>query len=96
MKIGRIDHLASTLSHEYHVYQSTAGSLGISPVWWYGKEGYHEVIVLENLGTSLSELISTQQFDNGHVGKTFHFAMQMVRLFINMQGFLLSSFHSSR
>jgi serine/threonine protein kinase len=84
MKIGRIDHLASTLSHEYHVYQRTAGSLGISPVRWYGKEGYHEVIVLDNLGASLSELISAQQFDNR---KTFHIAAQMVRLFLNMQDF---------
>jgi serine/threonine protein kinase len=76
LKIGRIDDSAPTLSHEYHVYERTAGCKGISPVWWYGKEGYHEVIVLEYLGTSLSELISMQHFDQM---KTFFFASQMVR-----------------
>lgn len=51
------------LSHEYHVYETTAGSVGISPVHWYGKEGAYEVIVLENLGILLGDLISVQPFD---------------------------------
>jgi serine/threonine protein kinase len=76
LKIGRADHSPSRLSHEYHVYQKTAGSIGISPVCWYGKEGSYEVIVLENLGTSLGDLVSAQQFDHR---KTFFFASQMVR-----------------
>lgn len=49
--------------------------MGICPVRWYGKEGSYEVIVLDHLGTSLADLISTQQFDHW---KTFFF--QMVRL----------------
>lgn len=76
VKIGRPDNLPSTLGHEYDVYKTTAGSVGIPPVCWYGKEGYHEVIVLEHLGTSLGDLISTQKFDPR---KTFFFASQMVR-----------------
>jgi hypothetical protein len=58
------------------VYKTIAGSIGISPVRWYGIESDYEVIVLENLGTSIGDLISTHQFDHG---KTFFFASQMVR-----------------
>jgi serine/threonine protein kinase len=76
LKIGRADHSPSRLSHEYQVYQKTAGSIGISSVRWYGKEGPYEVLVLEYLGTSLGDLISAQQFDHR---KTFFFASQMVR-----------------
>ncbi|KAH9010858.1 kinase-like domain-containing protein [Lactarius hengduanensis] len=50
LKIGRADHLSSRLSHEYNVYTTLAGGAGISQVHWYGKEGAHEVIILEHLG----------------------------------------------
>jgi hypothetical protein len=49
--------------------------VGFSPVYWYGKEGRHEVIVLEYLGASLDDLVATQQLD--HL-ETFFFASQMV------------------
>lgn len=75
VKIGRADDSPSTLGHEYDVYKTTAGSVGIPTVWWYGKEGNHEVIVLEHLGTSLSDLIGVQGFDH----KPFLFASRMVR-----------------
>src|ERR1019366_9077039 len=75
VKIGSPDRSSSRLNHEYEVYKTAAGSIGISPVYWYGKEGYHEVIVLEHLGTSLGDLICTQEFDHS---KTFFFASQMV------------------
>jgi predicted Ser/Thr protein kinase len=75
MKIGRPDNPPSTLSREYDVYKTAAGSVGIPAVWWYGKEGYREVIVLEHLGSSLGDLISAQNFDHR---KTFFFASQMV------------------
>lgn len=81
VKIGHVDDedpSPSRLSHEYHIYQTIAGSIGISPVYWYGKEGPHEVIVLEHLGTSLGDLVATQQFDPA---ETFFFASQMVHLF---------------
>ena len=78
MKIGHVDDedpSSTRLSHEYHIYQTIAGSIGISPVY-YGKEGPHEVIVLEYLRTSLGDLVATQQFDSAN---TFIFASQMVR-----------------
>jgi serine/threonine protein kinase len=81
VKIGHVDDedpSPSRLSHEYHIYQTIAGSIGISPVYWYGKEGSHEVIVLEHLGTSLEDLVATQQFDSA---ETYFFASQMVRSF---------------
>lgn len=76
LKIGRADQSPSMLSHEYHVYETIAGSVGISPVSWYGKEDSYEVIVLDHLGTSLGDLISAQPFDQW---KIFFFASQMVR-----------------
>jgi hypothetical protein len=66
----RTDDSPSTLN------QTTAGSVDIPAVCWYGKGGCHEVIVLEHLGISLGDLISAQNFDHR---KTFFFASQMVR-----------------
>jgi serine/threonine protein kinase len=76
VKIGRTDNPPSTLRYEYDVYKTAAGSIGIPAVCWYGKEGYHEVIVMEYLGTSLGDLIKTQNIDHN---KTFYLASQMVR-----------------
>jgi hypothetical protein len=78
LKIGRVGRLPSKLSHEYDVYTTMSGSAGISEVLWYGKEGLHEVIILEDLGTSLGDLVRAQQFDTR---RTFLYASQMVRLF---------------
>ena len=66
----------SRLSHEYHVYKTIAGSTGISPVYWFGKKGSHEVIIMDYLGTSLGDLIATQHFEQAEI---FFFATQMVR-----------------
>ena len=76
LKIAHEDH--STLRYENGVYKAIAGSRGVSPPRWFGKEGYYYVIVLEHLGTSVGDLISTQQFDHS---RTFFFASQMVRTF---------------
>jgi len=73
LKIAHEDH--SRLHYENQVYKAIAGSKGISPRRWYGHEGNHDVIVLEHLGTSLGDLINTQQFDHA---KTFSFASQML------------------
>ena len=59
LKIGHAD-LPLILSYEYDVYTTMSGGAGISPVLWYGKEGLHEVLVLENLGASLEDLVSEQ------------------------------------
>jgi len=81
LKIGHRCSLPSRLSHEYNVYTTIAGSRGISQVRWYGKEGVYEVIVMDNLGTSLGDLIDHLKFDHG---KTFLYATQMVRLLYKM------------
>jgi hypothetical protein len=75
LKIGCADHLPSRISHEYNMYQKTAGSTGISLVLWCGKEGPFEVIILDHLGTSLGNLVNVQQLD---LMQTFFFASQMV------------------
>jgi serine/threonine protein kinase len=75
LKIGQAEHSPSKLSHEYNVYTALAGSLGIAEVCWYGKEGIHEVIALEYLGTSLDDLICEHPLS---VRKTFLYASQMV------------------
>jgi casein kinase 1 len=75
LKIGGTGQSPLRLKHEYTVYTSIAGSTGISPVLWYGKEGPYEVIVLNNLGKSLGDLVGEDQFD---CGKVFLYASQMV------------------
>jgi hypothetical protein len=75
VKIGCADLSSSRLSHEYSMYAELAGSAGISPVRWYGKEGPYEVIVMNHLGTSLGDLISGGQVDHREV---FQYAPQMV------------------
>ena len=77
LKIGHIGSSPSKLSYEYDIYTTLSGSTGISEVLWYGKEGLHEIIVLEYLGTSLGDLISKRQFDPK---KAFLYASQMVCL----------------
>lgn len=79
LKIGRAGSSPSRLSHEYNVYKTLAGSLGIAEICWYGKEGICEVIALEYLGTSLYDLVSEHQLG---IKTTFLYASQMVRLFM--------------
>lgn len=74
MKIGHEDH-SSKLRHENHAYMSVAGSVGISTVHWYGKEGQYEVLVLDHLGTSLDKFINGQEISHDRV---FQYASQMV------------------
>ena len=77
LKIGHTGGSPSKLSDEYNIYMTLSGSTGISKVLWYGKEGLHEIIVLEYLGTSLGDLISKRQFDSKNA---FLYASQMVCL----------------
>lgn len=76
MKIGH-SRFPSGLTHEYHVYDAIGGSKGISDVFWYGKEGAYEVIVMEYLGTSLDVILDQLQIDER---STFLYATQMVCL----------------
>ena len=76
MKIGQAGNgLSSALRHEYNIYRSLAGSVGISLVHWYGKEDLCEVLVLENLGTSIGDLINNEQ---PSYEKMFFYASEMV------------------
>jgi hypothetical protein len=75
MKIGHLCSSPSKLSHEHNMYKAIAGSKGISQLHWYGKEGVHEVIVLDHLRTSLGGLIDQLKFDHGN---TFSYATQMI------------------
>ncbi len=59
------------------MYDTIGGSTGISDVFWYGKEGAYEVIVMDYLGTSLGDLLNQLQIDEG---STFLYATQMVCL----------------
>ena len=63
LKIGCAGWSPSRLNHEYNMYTNIAGSTGTSSVLWYGKEGLYEVIVLEHLGNSLSDLMIKQKFN---------------------------------
>jgi serine/threonine protein kinase len=80
LKIGHPCSPPLRLSHEHNMYTTITGSRGISQVLWYSKEGVYEVIVMDNLGTSLGDLINQIEFDHG---KTFLYATQMVCLLYN-------------
>jgi len=82
LKIGHAGSSTLRLSYEHNVYKTISGSAGISRVLWYGKEGIHEIIVLEYLGTSLGNLISEGRFDSTRI---FSYASQMVRLIYTKQ-----------
>ena len=76
LKIARRCSFPSRLSHEYNVYTAIAGSRGICQALWYGKEDAYEIIVLDQLETSLSDQINQLKFDHR---KIFSYATQMVR-----------------
>jgi len=79
LKIRQAENSPSKLNHEYNVYTALAGSPGIAEVCWYGKEGIYEVIALENLRTSLDDLICKHQLS---IRRMFLYASQMVHLFM--------------
>ena len=69
---------------------SIVDCVGTSSVLWYGKEGLHEVIVLEYLGDSLGNLINERRLNREEV---FSYASQMVYSFsIKMTMTSLNSF----
>ena len=46
----------SQIKHEYNVYKSLAGTIGIPSVHWFGMECDYNVLVLEHIGPSLEDL----------------------------------------
>ncbi|KIJ59150.1 hypothetical protein HYDPIDRAFT_101221 [Hydnomerulius pinastri MD-312] len=59
------------LEHEYSVLNQLKGT-GLPRPLWFGREGSHQVMVLENLGASLDKLLqssSTGAFELSHVAE---------------------------
>jgi casein kinase I homolog HRR25 len=51
-----VDHLQ--LEHEYQVYKSLKGGMGIPSVHWFGTEGDYNAMVLTLLGPSLKDIFN--------------------------------------
>jgi casein kinase 1 len=47
---------APQLRDEYRTYKIMAGCAGVPNVYYFGQEGYHNVLVLDLLGPSLEDL----------------------------------------
>ena len=48
----------SQVEHEYNLYKSLVGAIGIPSVHWFGMECDYNVLVLEHLGPSLEDLFN--------------------------------------
>jgi hypothetical protein len=70
----------SKLAHEYSVYRAISGLPGIPQVYWYGKEGPYNALVLDRLGSSFEAMVRTPMLNSTAV---FTYAMQMV-FFLHM------------
>ena len=49
---------AVNVEHEYQLYRSLAGGIGIPSVYWFGLECEYDVLVLERLGPSLGDIFN--------------------------------------
>ena len=58
IKLEAVDVELSQVEHEYKVYKSLAGGIGILSVYWCGTECDYNVLVLEHLGPSLEDLFN--------------------------------------
>jgi serine/threonine protein kinase len=58
IKLEVIDVEQAQVEHEYQVYKSLAGGIGIPAVHWFGTEQDYNVLVLERLGPSLKDLFN--------------------------------------
>ena len=58
IKLEAVDVELSQVEHEYKVYKSLAGGIGIPSVYWFGTECDYNVLVLEHLGPSLEDLFN--------------------------------------
>jgi serine/threonine protein kinase len=56
IKLEAIDVKHSHVEHEYQLYRSLAGGIGIPSVYWFGSECDYNVMVLEHLRPSLRDL----------------------------------------
>lgn len=58
IKLEAVDVEHSHVEHEYQLYRSLAGGIGIPSVYWFGSECEYDVLVLERLGPSLGDLFN--------------------------------------
>jgi len=56
IKLERISSKRSQLAHEWKLYTSLAGGVGIPRVYWHGQVGKYNCMVMEMLGLSLEDL----------------------------------------
>ena len=49
---------AVNVEHEYQLYRSLTGGIGIPSVYWFGSECEYDILVLERLGPSLGDLFN--------------------------------------
>ncbi|OMJ69003.1 hypothetical protein SteCoe_33392 [Stentor coeruleus] len=52
---------SNSLFHESNIYRLLQGEVGIPKLFWYGTEGTHNIMVIELLGQSLSNLIQLKR-----------------------------------
>ena len=77
MKLKVTQDSSSNLVYNYSIYQALSGLSGIPKVYWYGREGLYNVIVLNHLGSTFEE-IAQKSIDTKAV---FAYVILMVFLF---------------
>ena len=58
IKLEAVDVEHSHVEHEYQLYRSLAGGIGIPSVYWFRSECEYDILVLECLGPSLGDLFN--------------------------------------
>ena len=76
MKAELSEERLSRLDHEHKVYQAISGSIGVPQLYWYGREGIYNILVIERLGNTLEELKQGNKLDTDSI---FYYGGQMVR-----------------
>lgn len=62
IKLEPLEASQPCLEHEYHVYQTLPGGIGIPRVRWFGTEGGYDAMALDPLGPSLGDLFARCHF----------------------------------
>lgn len=75
LKLEIVEDSDSKLAHEYSVYRALSGLPGIPRVYWYGREGLYDVLVLDRLGSSFEAMVRTPVLS---ITAIFTYATQMV------------------
>lgn len=68
----------SSLQHEYSVLTQLQGGAGLPRPLWLGREGSYRVMVLENLGPSLDELVHASSLGAFELNYVAQLGLQLV------------------